>query len=279
MRKKKSGKKTDKQYAEKLLQWTLVVAVSTLFILGTAEVMNRVGERFVLSSSNMAPEGLNDFDFGQYYFNHGPYADGTYNLTEARRYFEKALSEKPKGYPMAWYQLGRIDFLEGKFNDAIYKFNMQRAYFGDGVPSVHYMLGLTYGYKARRDNDAYSWTKAAEGFQTYLEFTQYSPWARVDLAWVYFSQGRFDDMLPILKDGLLYHRDNPWLHNMYGLALLNTGRKEEAQAHFELALELASYLTPEDWGMSYPGNDPKLWGDGLKEFRRLIESNLALSSR
>lgn len=278
MKKKKSVKKTHKSYSDKLLQWTLVVAVSTLFVLGTAEVMNRMGERFVVEASNSDTADLDHYELGQYYFNHGPNADGTYDLRQARQHFWQAIVENPKGHHMAWYQLGRIDFLEGKFDDAIYKFNMQRAYFGDSVPSVHYMLGLTYGYKARRHESAYDWKQAEDGFKTYIGFTPFSPWARVDLAWVYFSQGKFEEMLPILEEGIEYHRDNPWLHNMYGLALLNTGQKEEARAHFELASELASYLTPEEWGMSYPGNDPESWEFGLEEFRGLIDQNIALVS-
>lgn len=220
--------------------------------------------------------GLNDFELGQYYFNHGPRADGTYDLKKARHHFEQALADRPKAYPMAWYQLGRIDFLEGKFDQAIYKFDVQKKYFGDGVPNVHYMLGLTYGYKARRTGDEEDWRKAEEAFLKYLEFDKYDAWAYVDLSWVLFSQGRFSDMLPILDNALGNRPDNPWLHNMYGLALMNTGKRDEARGHFEEARKYAAGLTPEEWGRSYPGNDPDLWKEGLEEFQRLIEKNLEL---
>jgi tetratricopeptide (TPR) repeat protein len=273
---KVSQKKTNRsRHPEQLLSWALVVSVSTFFVLATARCMDILVAP-VEQAINLTAD-MSDFDRGQYYFNHGQYADGTYDLKEARKYFTRAIAADPKANHLAWYQLGRIDFLEGRFNDALYKFNMQQVYFGDGVPSVHYMLGLTYGYKARRDNDAYSWRKAEEGFQTYIGFAEYSPWARVDLAWVYFSQGKFEEMLPILEQGIEHHRDNPWLHNMYGLALLNTGQKEAARAHFELASELASYVTPEEWGMSYPGNDPRSWTQGLREFQELIKKNLKLA--
>lgn len=258
-----------------MLSWALVVAVATFFTLATSRYM----EALVVPEGEASDVtvGMTDFERGQYYFNHGPHADGTYDLRAARKYFGRAIAADPKGDHKAWYQLGRIDFLEGKFDDAIYKFKLQQAYFGDSVPNVHYMLGLAYGYKASRGGDTYSWQKAEEGFKNYIDLAPYSPWARVDLAWVYFSQGKFDEMLPILEEGLEYNNDNPWLHNMYGLALLNTGKKEEARAHFELASELASYLTPEEWGASYPGNDPESWKYGLREFRELIVKNLALS--
>lgn len=223
------------------------------------------------------PETENLFLLGQYYFNHGTHADGTYDIKLARHYYEQALLDNPLGDNWAWYQLGRIDFLEGKFDDAIYKFNKQVELFEDQQPSVYYMLGLTYGYRARREGREEDWLSAVENFSRYLEHDNDSPWARVDLSWVYFSQGRFEEMKPILEKGLDTHSDNPWLLNMYGLALLNTGHKEKAGRNFVAALEGAEKLTAEEWGLSYPGNDPSAWSEGLEEFRAAIRVNLNLT--
>lgn len=220
------------------------------------------------------PAGLTNFELGQYYFNHGVHADGTYDLVEARKYYELDLTEAPRINKLTWHQLGRIDFLEGKFADAIYKFNIQKDTFGDLVPNVYYMLGLTYGYQARRTGSAKDWQQAEGGFEKFLELEPTSPWARVDLSWLYFSQGKFNDMLPLLTEGLEKNPNNPWLLNMYGLALLNTGNQEAAIDNFKAAKTNAKQLTDLDWGMSYPGNDPKVWGEGLQEFRRLIDLNL-----
>jgi len=224
------------------------------------------------------PETDNLFVLGQYYFNHGPHADGTYDIKLARHYYELALADNPEGDNWAWYQLGRIDFLEGKFDAAIYKFNKQIEFFEDQQPSVYYMLGLTYGYRARREGKEDDWTSAVEYFLRYLEHDNDSPWARVDLAWIYFSQGFFEEMKPVLEEGLSINGDNPWLLNMYGLALLNTGNKEGAESSFSAALEGAKKLTAEEWGMSYPGNDPSAWSDGLEEFRAAIQANLNITS-
>lgn len=225
------------------------------------------------------PETDNLFVLGEYYFNHGPHADGTYDLKLARHYYEEALKDNPLGKNWAWYQLGRIDFLEGKFDAAIYKFNKQVEYFEDQQPSVYYMLGLTYGYRARREGREDDWSRAGDYFLLYLEYDHDSPWARVDMAWTYFAQGRFEEMKPILEAGLVTHGNNPWLLNMYGLALLNTGNKVAAEANFSTALVEADKLTPEDWGRSYPGNDPSAWSDGLKEFRAAIKANLELTGQ
>lgn len=217
------------------------------------------------------------FEQGQYYFNHNENSDGSYDLDKARYYYEQILKRQPDGHELAWYQLGRIDFLEGKFDLAIEKFNNQIKYFGDRVPNVYYMIGLTYGYKARASVDADDWQKGEAGFSKFLEFVPTSPWAITDLTWLYFAQGKYEEMKPILEEGLQYEPDSPWLHNMYGLALLNTENKAEALKHFKLAADSASKLTVVEWGRAYPGNDPKFWREGLDSFQRAINANILLA--
>ena len=222
------------------------------------------------------PTSTDSFLLGQYYFNHDEDPAGPYDLEKARHYYKQAIADNPKGNVLLWHQLGRIDFLEGEFEAAIYKFNKQLEYFGEELPNVHYMLGLTYGYQARQEGGDNTWQQAEEHFMTYLTYDPQSPWARVDLAWVYFAQGKYEEMLEPLEVGLTHHPDNAWLLNMYGLALLNNGKKEKAGRYFEWAKEAAAKLTVADWGQSYPGNDPTVWEQGLSEFREVIEKNIAL---
>ena len=216
------------------------------------------------------------FNLGQYYFNHGDSADGTYDLVKARYYFEQAAAKDPAGNLLTWHQLGRIDFLEGQFDSALYHFNKQLEYFGDELPNVYYMLGLTHAYMARDSGRSESWRLAEDSFINYLKHDPKSPWAKVDLGWIYFAEGRYEEMLPLLETGLFDHPDNPWLLNMYGLALLNTGSPGEALGYFQRAKIEADKLTIEDWGKSYPGNDPRVWARGLGEFRTIIQKNIDL---
>lgn len=222
-------------------------------------------------------QGMDDFAMGQYYFNHGDNADGSYDINKARGYYQKVVAENPTANVLAWHQLGRINFLEGKFDEAIGAFENQITYFEDELPNVYYMLGLTYGYKAKGNPNSPDWQQAEKNFVTYLTYDPHSPWARVDLTWIYFAQGKFQEMLPVLEVGLAEYPDNPWLLNMYGLALLNTGDKTKAHAYFMWAKEEADSLTVEEWGKSYPGNDPSIWGAGLTEFRSIIEKNVELT--
>lgn len=200
-----------------------------------------------------------------------------YDLTCARKAYERAVSIDVRGYPTAWYQMGRIDFLHEEYNGALIKLAKQQELFGDDVPNVHYMFGLTYGYSASREGNAYKWNRAEEGFTRFLDFFPENPWGRTDLAWILFSQGKFHEMKPVLEKGLETHPRHPWLLNMYGLALLNTGERERAHEYFIQSFAEAELLTPESWGASYPGNDPKIWETGLREMQRSIAHNIEIS--
>lgn len=218
------------------------------------------------------------FLLGQYYFNVGGDARGPYDLAKARTAYTYALEQDPRGNELAWYQLGRIDFLEGHFISARYKFQKQIEYFGDSVPNVYYMVGLASAYEAQVSGDNADWQRAEEGFIEYIKRDPTGPWAHVDLSWVYFSQGRYEDMIPTLEEGLAQNPDHPWLLNMYGLALLNVGKKGEALDAFERALRAAEEFTPAEWGLAYPGNNPTQWNEGLDSFKESIQKNIELAA-
>jgi tetratricopeptide (TPR) repeat protein len=233
----------------------------------------------LFTESSQTPQMTSDelFEKGQYYFNHGDAADGSYDLAQAASYYRQALELAP--HPLAWYQLGRIDFLEGRNDEAIDKFNTQLELYGDLVPKAFYMLGLTHAFKAMRQDDADSWQEAEANFIHYMRFVNHAPWPAVDLAWVYFMQGKYTDMKPLLEETLNQHPENPWVLNMYGLALLNSERnKPDASAYFLKAKIAAAKLTPNDWGDVYPGNNPQYWKQGRDEFVATIDKNLVIAN-
>ena len=234
-------------------------------------------ENIVVPREGQPPEGLSSFELGEYYFNVANNTDGVYNRKLARKHYSDSIREDLKGNNLHLYQLGRIDFIEGNFLAALHKFDKQIEYFGDEIPNVYYMIGLTNGYLARRNKSSEAWQRGAEGFKKFLEYMPDSPWARTDLAWIYFAEGKYEEMIPVLEEGLKYEPNHAWLLNMYGLALFNTDRKAEAREQFLAAEAAAAKLTIKDWGRAYPGNDPKRWPEGLAEFRAVIEKNIALT--
>ncbi len=196
-----------------------------------------------------------------------------YDIACARAAYARAVAIDPRGSATVWHQFGRTDFLMRRFDDAIFKLQKQHEYFGDTIPNVHYMLGLTYGYRARTTGNTEDWSRAEEAFTAYIALDPISPWARTDLAWVYFAQGKFEEMKKPLEEGMRTSPTHPWLLNMYGLALLNTGDPEGAYEFFVAALGYAQKLTPREWGDAYPGNDPAMWPETLAEFVESIAQN------
>jgi len=258
---------------------TIVVVVAIVFFVPKVASFNKVnqGETDAKKTLTKVDPTLSNFEKGQFYFNHGDQADGTYDINLAKFYYKLAVAEEEPN-PLAWYQLGRIYFILGETENALEAFAKQQELFGDNPPNIFYMLGLVYGFEAKQSGEAEYWQLAAENFAKFLEYRPGNPWGRVDLSWIYFSQGRFEDMLPVLAEGLYDNPDNPWLLNMYGLALLNTGYQKQAHLYFKKALEEAEKLTPGDWGKSYPGNDPEYWADGLDSFRQAISDNIKLTT-
>lgn len=224
--------------------------------------------------------GVTDFDeamrIGDGYFGSGP----QYSILCANVAYTKALVIDERRSPLPWYQLGRIYFITGKFEAALYRFEKMIELFGDNaLPNVHYMLGLTYGYRAHQSGSQGDWAQAEKEFGAYSELDRESPWSRVDLAWVLFSQAKYAEMKKPLEDALQLHPENPWVLNMYGLALLNTGDAAGALERFANAERALARISPQEWGHTYPGNDPASWQPGLAEMKDLIRANKKLAEK
>lgn len=220
-----------------------------------------------------------NFELGHYFFNHDDDPSGPYDLNAARHFYQKSIEEDAPTHQLAWYQLSRIDFIEGEFDASLEKLQRQQELFGEQIPNIYYMRGLVYGYKAKETNDPNDWHEGEIAFERFIELTPLAPWPRVDLAWLYFLQGKYEQMKPVLEEGLTFRPTNPWLLNMYGLALLNTQDKEGAYVQFLKAWNEAEKLTEEDWGKAYPGNNPEAWGQGLADFRLVISKNIELAQQ
>jgi tetratricopeptide (TPR) repeat protein len=204
------------------------------------------------------------FQMGVIHFGGG----GRYDIQKAQHYFLRTIEVKPD-FAEAHYQLGRTYFIESKFYSALYE--MKEAMRSDpDFKRPYYMYGLISGYQGNLD-------QAAWGFQEFIKRDDFN-WAGYnDLAWVYFKKGDYQKTADTAAKGLENAYHNPWLSLTYGTALLNLGRKEQALASLEIALEESEKLTPESWGIAYPGNDPKIYAQGLEEMRQTIRRNIELA--
>lgn len=206
----------------------------------------------------LTPSGR--FVLGNYFF-----GGGSYNLSLAQRMYESVL-RKDKNFHGANYQLGRVYFIKGDFSGAWF-FIEREIKNNPEFSKSYYMRGLIFGYV--------NYLESAE--TDFLKFLSYKPdsWAGWnDLAWVYFKKGDFRLMEGASRTGLLYNKNNPWLLNSLALALYNEGRNTEATEQFEESLKGFEKIGRSGWGKAYPGNDPKIYGEGYRETLETVKSNL-----
>ncbi|MEP7162148.1 MAG: tetratricopeptide repeat protein [Candidatus Moraniibacteriota bacterium] len=207
-------------------------------------------------------DALLDYRIAEYYF-----SPADYNLDQAKKYYEKTLALEPT-WVKPHYQLGRIHFLQGKFNPALAEFDRVLDLNPD-YSRGYYMKGLTLGYYGNLID-------ATKAFKRFIELEP-EGWAGYnDLSWLYFQLGEYAKVRDVSLEGLSRAPENVWLLNMHGLALLNLGEKEGAKEYFSLAKARADKMEPKDWGVAYPGNDPSIYAEGLERMRETIGHNLTL---
>ncbi len=202
---------------------------------------------------------------GNSYFGQGR----VYDIQKAERAYINAIKFNPNLFE-PHYQLGRIYFIRGEFASSLIEVDKTLAIDSE-FKHAYYLRGLVYGYQGDLDN-------ASIGFEEFIKRDNVN-WAGYnDLAWVYFKKGDYAKVKEIAGKGLERGAGSPWLNNMYGTALMNLGEKEEAKKYFEIALQIAEMMSPEDWGKSYPGNNPVIYQQGLEETKSVIQHNLRLVS-
>lgn len=197
-----------------------------------------------------------------------------YNLSFSKFFYNQALlfdtkNKIPRRY--VHYQLGRIAFIEGNFPKTLDEMSEEIRYYPDTY-QVYYMKGLTLGYTNRE-------REAIENFKIFVEHNS-DKWAgRNDLAWLQFRIGDIDGALTTITPAYTKYPDNPWVLNTYGTLLMNKGNYQEAKKVLEKGHSISQLFTEKEWGIAYPGNDPRIYTVGLQAMRDSFASNLELLDR
>ena len=192
-----------------------------------------------------------------------------YNVTLAQFFFTQAsypLLGKP--YPYAHYQLARTYFIQGELQGAIQEANHELTLHPE-LSKSYYLLALTYGYNRQED-------LAIKTFTTYIEKNPGTWAARNDKAWLQFRIGDIDGAIATLTPVIDTNKGNAWVQNSYGVMLMNKERYSEAKVALTYAKTASDHMTEKDWGHAYPGNDPRVYAEGLSAMKASITSNLAL---
>jgi tetratricopeptide (TPR) repeat protein len=195
-----------------------------------------------------------------------------YNLELADFFLTLAADKKQ---PDIWtnYQLSRINFIQGNYNEAIIFANTELKFYPENC-RTYYIRGLTNAY----GQDLDSAIKDFEKFNTCFP----DSWAgHNDLAWLWFRKGDNKKVIETVELALNKNTNSlsPWLQNTYGVALMNSGRYFEAENALLMAKYLADNMQEKDWGKSYPGNDPQIYGAGLESMRNTINNNILILNK
>jgi len=201
-------------------------------------------------------------DIGNFYF-----SSEHYDIQKAEKYFKEAI-EVDVTIPLVHYQLARVHFINGEFIPAIKEIDKEIELYPNYKRSF-YVRGLVYGYLDNFD-------RAASDFQTFLEAYPNSWAGHNDLSWIYFKKGDFISARDVAQKGLQHYPDNPWLLNSLGIALLNLEQGEEAKRVFEESLKHFENLDTGSWGRAYPGNNPKIYSEGLHQTKDSVMFNMSL---
>lgn len=192
-----------------------------------------------------------------------------YNIRLAQFFYENQLEKDAAANRISEqnlnYQLGRVHFIKGDSYKSLEYLKAEEMLHPENK-RVHYMKGLTYGYLNLEE-------LAIEEFAKFIEWKPESWAARNDKAWLEFRIGKIDDALKTIEP-VAHLTDNAWVQNTYGVLLMNKGRYVESKQALEHAKVAANKLTPAEWGKVYPGNDPRVYRQGLRATKKSIEGNL-----
>lgn len=249
---------------------SVVLLVSFVFIYFIPITNTRASEWLWLHQYRSLALAVNRYDAslamqeGFYYF-----GGGTYDLDKATEAFRLAVQLEPT---VLWghYQLARIYFVQGKFDEARAEIQAELA----GNPAnlrALYELGLI-------EEAQHNYSAAVDDFRQFIAWAP-SEWGGYnDGAYVLAEMGKYDESEALINQALKNVPDagkNPWLLNSLGLAELNSAQYAKAVASFETAQEAAKTLTQEEWITAYSSNDPAAAAASIAAFQKAIAENLA----
>jgi tetratricopeptide (TPR) repeat protein len=164
--------------------------------------------------------------------------------------------------------LSRTYFINGDLYRAIGEAEKELVLYPENT-RTYYVLGLTYGYM-NRERDAIA------AFSKYIEYYPGSWPARNDKAWLQFRIGDIDGAIATIQPIVDSFPYTVWVQNTYCSLLISKGEHAEAKKYCTYAKTAADKMIERDWGRSYPGNDPRVYGVGLRAMRMSIDDNLTL---
>ena len=213
---------------------------------------------------NATRSGELAYRFGNNHFDAA--SPNAYDLESALYFLKKADAFGSRDLYLH-HQIARMYFLRGEHEKAMREISVQISVHGDSTPNSYYVRGLIEGYMG--DYDA-----SIADYRRYLESDPGNWAANNDYAWVLLKAGRIAEAQAATENGLAYAPSNPWLLNSNAIARFETGDREGAWRIVQLATAAANQVTEAEWLTAYPGNDPRVAGEGIAALQKAITDNM-----
>ncbi len=192
---------------------------------------------------------------------------------QTARYFYTRASHMDPTHVGVHHQLARIEFLSGRYPEALAEVNAEiENGTHENLAASYYLRGLIAGYM-----DDYA--SAVRDYRTYVSLNPNGWEGRTDLAWVLVKTHAYEEALRVVDDGLVRWPDNPWLLSMRATILYESGRKKEALEVMRRAQKAVEAITEAEWLRAYPGNHPSAAAVGIETLKKAARDNLAQMER
>ena len=155
------------------------------------------------------------------------------DFPDAQKWFTKVTQEKP-GDAVAWYLLGRTQYNEDQFVDAIASFNKSLQLRPNNIEAEN-NLGLAWQGLNKSDNAKAAYQQAI----TWQGDHPIDPQPYLNLGILFSDQGQPEKAIPLLRQAAGLAPKNPKVHEEFARALEADKRLPEAQHQLEEAVTLA----------------------------------------
>ena len=189
-----------------------------------------------------------------------------YNIDVADYFFWQAQRIDPET-PYAYHEIARVAFLRGELDSALVFIDAQIDKHGDSAPNSYYIRGLIQGYRGEYE-------MAIRDYEHYISLTEPNWAALNDFAWVLLKGEQPERAREVAARGVMLFPDNPWLFNALAISHFELGAYDASLISAERALEAAAKVTPKEWLIAYPGNDPRIADEGVTALRNDVYGNM-----
>lgn len=165
------------------------------------------------------------------------------------------------------FTLARIYYISGQTDKALDTIAVYKERYPE-EKRIHYVAGLANAYAGNLN-------RAEEEFEAFID-SGLATWpGHLDLAWVHFQQGEFEEASDQLEYAVDTFGDNVWLNTSRGAVALAQGDNESAVGYLRRADEQVEDLTLVQWQANYSLNNPNKFEEEVAQMRSVIDTNLA----